>query len=134
MSQHTELVAKFLSGLKSGAAGDLLAPDAGFQALNVDLKGKEAVVERFTRSAAAAAYLDARWTHEDKGDAVQAVGTLPNGGKLILTAHVIGGRIALLQQQTVHGRLPDQLKRLRIVRIPASGNPRARVVRLGHGG
>ena len=50
MSQQTELVAQFLSSLKSGAAADLLAQDAGFQALNVDLKGKDAVLARFAAS------------------------------------------------------------------------------------
>src|ERR1700720_331850 len=62
MSSQTDLVAKFLSSLQSGAATDLLAPDASFQALNVNLVGKDAVVERFTKSAAAGAYAEARWT------------------------------------------------------------------------
>ncbi|HXQ51411.1 MAG TPA: pyridoxamine 5'-phosphate oxidase family protein [Stellaceae bacterium] len=110
MSQQTELVAQFLSSLKSGAAADLLAQDAGFQALNVDLKGRDAVLARF--AASAAAYGDAGWTQEDKGDAVQAVGTLPNGARLILTVQVKGGKIALLQQQMLPGapRLPAALR------------------------
>ncbi len=112
MSSQTELVAKFLSSLQRDAATDLLAPDARFQALNVNLVGRDAVIERFTKSAAAGAYVEARWTQEDKGDAVQAVGTLPNGAKLVLTVHATGGKIALLQQQMLPGapRPPAELK------------------------
>jgi hypothetical protein len=119
MSQQTELVAKFLSSLKSGsAAADLLAPDAGFQALNVNLKGKDAVLERFTKAPGAGAYAEAKWSEEDKGGGVQAVGTMPNGAKLILTVQVTGGKIALLQQQGLPGtprpasevKLPPDLK------------------------
>jgi general stress protein 26 len=112
MSSQTELVAKFLSSLQSGAAIDLLAPDARFQALNVNLAGQDAVIERFTKSAAASAYVEARWTQEDKDGAVQAVGTLPNGAKLILTVQVRAGKIALLQQQMLPGapRPPAELK------------------------
>jgi hypothetical protein len=112
MSEQTELVANFLSRLGSGEAALLLAPDARFQALNFDLRGKAAVLERFAKPPAAGAYVDARWTQEDKGDAVQAVGTLPNGAKLILTVQVKGGKIALLQQQMLPGapRPPAELK------------------------
>jgi uncharacterized pyridoxamine 5'-phosphate oxidase family protein len=112
MSSQTDLVAKFLSSLQSGAAVDLLTPDASFQALNVNLVGKDAVIERFTRSAAAGTYVEARWAQEDKGDGVQAIGTLPNGAKLILTVQVRGGKIALLQQQMLPGspRPPAELK------------------------
>jgi general stress protein 26 len=106
MSQQTETVAKFLSSVKSGAiAGDLLAADAGFQALNINLKGKDAVVERFTKPPTAGAYAEANWAApEDKAGAVQAVGTLPNGGKLVLTVHAAGGKISLVQQQMVPGQ------------------------------
>ena len=112
MSLETELVARFLSGLGNGTAASLLAPDAGFQALNVNLAGKEAVLERFTKSPAAGAYAEARWTQEDKGGAVQAVGTLPNGAKLVLTVRVKDGKIALLQQQMLPGaaRPPSELR------------------------
>jgi uncharacterized pyridoxamine 5'-phosphate oxidase family protein len=108
MSLETELVARFLSGLGNGTAAALLAPDAGFQALNVNLAGKDAVLERLARSPAA----EARWTQEDKGDAVQAVGTLPNGARLVLTVRVKDGRIALLQQQMLPGapRPPSELR------------------------
>ena len=108
MSQQTEIVAKFLANF----APDLLAPDARFQALNVDLKGKDGVLERFTKSPAAGAYVEARWTCEDKGDAVQAVGTMPNGARLVLTVQVKGGQIARLQQQMLPGvpRPPGELK------------------------
>lgn len=112
MSQQTDVVAAFLSSLKTGAAADLLAPDARFQALNVDLAGKDAVLDRFTKSAGAGAYVEARWTHEDKGGAVQASGILPNGAKLTLTVSVRNGQIALVQQQMLPGapRPPAELK------------------------
>jgi general stress protein 26 len=118
MSLETELVARFLSGLGNGTAASLLAPDAGFQALNVNLAGKDAVLDRFTKSPAAGAYAEARWTQEDKDRAVQAIGTLPNGARLVLTVRVKDGRIALLQQQMLPGaprppsdlRLPPDLK------------------------
>jgi general stress protein 26 len=112
MSYKTELVAKFLSGFKNGEAADLLAPDAGFQALNVNLQGKDAVLDRFTSSPASASYLEARWTTEDLGDTVRAVGAMPNGAKLVLTAHVRSDKIALVQQQMLPGapRPPTELK------------------------
>lgn len=101
MSQQTETVAKFLSSIKSGQlAADLLADDAGFQALNINQKGKAALVERFKGGN----YAEANWAPpEDKAGAVQAVGTLPNQAKIVLTAHVANGKINLLQQQGVPG-------------------------------
>ncbi|HEX4112453.1 MAG TPA: pyridoxamine 5'-phosphate oxidase family protein [Stellaceae bacterium] len=101
MAQQTETVAKFLSSIKSGQlAADLLADDAGFQALNINQKGKAAVIERFKGGN----YAEANWaTPEDKAGAVQAVGTLPNASKIVLTVHVAGGKISLLQQQGVPG-------------------------------
>jgi len=112
MLPDTDLVAKFLSSLQSTVAAELLAPDARFQALNVNLAGRDAVIERFTKSAAASAYVEARWTQDDKDGAVQAVGTLPNGAKLILMVQVRAGKIALLQQQMLPGspRQPTELK------------------------
>lgn len=105
MSQQSDLVAKFLGTFKHGGAGagDLLAADAGFQALNVNITGHDAVLDRFTKPPTAGAYAEAQWTTEDKGGAVQAVGTLGNGGKLILTVHAKDGKIALLQQQMQMG-------------------------------
>jgi len=112
MSRQTKSVASFLTSLDGAAAADLLAPDAGFQALNVDLKGRDAVLERFTKPPAAGLYRDASWIQEDKGGAVRAVGTLPNGAKLVLTVTVRDGRIALIQQQMLPGapRPPTELK------------------------
>lgn len=105
MSQQTETVATFLASLKSGQpALDLLTADAAFDALNVHLKGKDAVVERFTKSPAAGQYAEANWaTPEDKAGAVQAIGTLPNGAKIVLTVHGTGGAINLVQQQMQMG-------------------------------
>jgi general stress protein 26 len=101
MSQQTDTVAKFFTSVKSGQlAADLLAEDAAFQALNINQKGKAAIIERFKGGN----YAEANWaTPEEKGGAVQAVGTLPNASKLVLTVHVAGGKISLLQQQMVPG-------------------------------
>ncbi|HEY5211068.1 MAG TPA: pyridoxamine 5'-phosphate oxidase family protein [Stellaceae bacterium] len=116
MSQQTETVAKFLASVKSGTlAADLLAEDAGFQSLNINQKGKAALVERFKGGN----YAEADWAApEEKGGAVQATGTLPNASKIVLTVHVAGGKIALLQQQGVPGnprpagdlKIPAELK------------------------
>jgi hypothetical protein len=114
MSQQTDTVAKFLSSVKSGQlAADLLTEDAGFQSLNVNQKGKAAIVERFKGGN----YAEANWAApEDKAGAVQAVGTLPNASKIVLTVHVSGGmsggKINLLQQQGVPGnpRAASELK------------------------
>jgi Pyridoxamine 5'-phosphate oxidase len=117
MSLETETIAKFLASVKSGApASDLLSEEAAFDALNIHLKGRAAVAERFAKTGA---YAEAEWAPpEDKGGAVQAVGTLPNGAKLILTVHGAGGRIALVQQQMQPGaprpatalKIPDDLR------------------------
>jgi general stress protein 26 len=116
MSAQTDTVAKFLASLKSGQlAADLLAEDAGFQSLNVNQKGKADLVARFKGGN----YAEANWAApEDKAGAVQAVGTLPNASKIVLTVHVAGGKISLLQQQGVPGnprpatdiKIPDDLR------------------------
>jgi uncharacterized pyridoxamine 5'-phosphate oxidase family protein len=116
MSQQTETVAKFLSSIKSGQlAADLLTDDVGFQSLNVNQKGKSDIVARFKGGN----YAEANWAApEEKGGAVQAVGTLPNQAKIVLTVHAAGGKINLLQQQGVPGnprpasdlKLPADLK------------------------
>jgi len=115
VSDAADLVLRFLA---NPAGADLLSPDARFQALNVDVTGREQVVERFTRSAAARTYAEARWTVEARGRAVQALGMLPNGARLVLTVEVEDGKIALVQQQMLPGaprpatalRLPPALK------------------------
>jgi general stress protein 26 len=101
MSQQTETVAKFLSSVKSGQlAADLLTEDAGFQALNINQKGKADLVTRFKGGN----YAEANWAApEDKEGAVQAVGTLPNASKIVLTVHLANGKINLVQQQGVPG-------------------------------
>jgi general stress protein 26 len=101
MSQQTDTVAKFLSSVKSGQlAADLLAEDAGFQSLNVNQKGKAELLARLKGGN----YAEANWAApEDKAGAVQAVGTLPNQSKIVLTVHVANGKINLLQQQGVPG-------------------------------
>jgi len=114
MSANTDLVAKFLSSLKAGKGGaEFLAADPGFQALGVNLKGRDAVVDRFTKPPTAGAYAEANWgTPEDKDGAVQAIGTMPNGAKQILTVHVKDGKVALVQQQGLPGtpRAPSEMK------------------------
>ena len=116
MSQQTETVAKFLSSIKSGQlAADLLTDDVGFQSLNVNQKGKSDIVARFSGGN----YAEANWAApEEKGGAVQAVGTLPNQAKIVLTVHAANGKINLLQQQGVPGnprpatdvKIPAELK------------------------
>ena len=110
MSQESETVARFLAG--PGSAAALVAEDAEFQALNIHVKGRDAVMERFTAPPAARTYAEARWTASDKDGAVQAVGTLANGAKLVLTAALSGGKITRLQQQMLPGapRPPAPLK------------------------
>jgi Pyridoxamine 5'-phosphate oxidase len=102
MSLETETVAKFLASMKSGTpAADLLDENAAFDALNIHLKGKAAVAERFAKTGA---YAEANWaTPEEKGGAVRVTGDLANGAKLILTVKARGGKIALLQQQMQMG-------------------------------
>ncbi|MGH6989293.1 MAG: pyridoxamine 5'-phosphate oxidase family protein [Stellaceae bacterium] len=102
MSLETETVAKFLASIKSGSlAADLLTEGAAFDALNVHLKGKAAVVDRFGKGGV---YAEADWsTSEEKGGAVRATGAMPNGARLILTVTGDGGKIALIQHQMQPG-------------------------------
>jgi hypothetical protein len=105
MSAQTDSVTKFLAALKSGTVpAEMLGEDARFQALNVDLKGRDAVLERLTKGPGAAGYKEANWTAEEKGEAVQATGAMPNGARLTLTVHAKNGKIALVQQQMLPGQ------------------------------
>jgi general stress protein 26 len=97
----TDAANGLVAALKSGDAGKLaglLAEDAGFQALNVDLKGRCAVLKRLADNATS--YRDAKWGDvKQDGAIVRAHAVLPNGSPMILSIHAKGDRIALLQQQ-----------------------------------
>lgn len=99
----TDTANGLLAALKSGDAGkltDLLTDDAGFQALNVDLKGRDAVLKRLADNTAS--YRNAKWGEvKQDGGVVRASAVLPNGSPMILSIHTKGDRIALLQQQAL---------------------------------
>jgi hypothetical protein len=105
MNGDIRTATEFLAGLKNqeaAAHAALLAEDAGFQALNVDLKGRDAVLKRLADTAQT--YADATFAApEAKGAAIEVRGVLPNKAQLILTLHLKGGRITLMQQQMIPG-------------------------------
>jgi hypothetical protein len=119
MVDGLDLARRFIAALQDGSAealATLLAEDAVFQQLNVDLAGHDAVLGRLTAAETSRVYRDSAWEEPIwNGDAVKAVGRMPQGlpsGGVILTLHVGGDRIATVQQQPIPGtpRAPTELK------------------------
>jgi hypothetical protein len=114
MADSIEIAKKFRAGLKqadAGALGALLAEDAGYRQLNLaPIAGRAAVIARLTAADTGKIYRDAAWSEPvTKGDAVLLNGKLPPGSALssvTVTLHGAGGRIDLVQHQTLPGALP----------------------------
>ena len=108
MPNSIEVLKQFLDSLKSGSPRtDLLNENAKFQALNVNLQGRDEVLKRVTAEPAGKHYRNMAWQAPDvEGDVVKIKGVLPPGapiGGMILTVHFSGERIALIQQQGLPG-------------------------------
>lgn len=108
MSNLGEVLKLFLDSLKNSAPRtDLLSENAKFQALNVNVEGRDQVVKRVTAEPAGKHYRNMAWqTPEVEGGVVKIKGVLPPGapiGGMILTVHFNGDCIALIQQQGLPG-------------------------------
>jgi Pyridoxamine 5'-phosphate oxidase len=119
MADQLDVARKFVAALKEGsveALTGLLADEPAFQQLNVDLKGRDAVLGRLTAPGTSGVYHASSWEEPVRnGAAVKAVGRMPPGspvGGVILTLHVVGDRVATVQQQPIPGtpRAPSELK------------------------
>ena len=106
MAKAADVLTAFLQSLKSGAPrADLLSEDARFQALNVDLKGRNEVLKRVSAEPTGKLYRDIQWDQpRSETGVVKVKGLLPGtAGGAILTVHFAGDRIAIIQQQGVPG-------------------------------
>lgn len=109
MTDKGDLIMAFLASLKEGQDPDatLLTDDAVFMALNVNVPGRDDVMARMTAETTGRVYRDATWeAPTPDGDAEQIKGLLPPGGRLggvILTVHISGEKISILQQQNLPG-------------------------------
>ena len=108
MASKPEIVRSFLDSVKAGTPrAELLSEQAKFNALNVDLPGRDAVLKRLTAEPAAKMYRDIAWqTPQTDNGVVKVKGVLPPGGPTggaILTVHFDGERIAAIQQQALPG-------------------------------
>jgi hypothetical protein len=109
MAEHSEILQKFLSSLKSADNADAgaLTEGAVFMALAVNVPGRDDVLARMTAENTGAIYRSMAWGQpEPDGDALQIRGTLPEGGRVggvILTVHFDGDKISILQQQNLPG-------------------------------
>jgi len=124
MTTPSETVQNFLESLKTpeDARADLLAGNAVFMALNVNVPGQDAVMARLTGEDSGRIYREITWQQpEEAGDAIKIRGTMPDGsriGGLILTVLFDGDLISTLQSQNLPGapmdaseiRMPDDLK------------------------
>lgn len=105
---NADVLATFLASLKGGAPrADLLTEDAKFQALSLNLQGRDEVLKRMSSEATGKLYRDIVWQTPQAEDAtVKVRGLLSGGGSAILTVHFRGERIALIQQQALPGAPP----------------------------
>lgn len=117
MANATEVLSAFLSSLKSGAPrADLLTENAKFQALNVNLEGRDEVLKRMSADPGGKVYRDITWQPPQlEGSVAKVKGVLPPDapmGGLILTVHFSGERISIVQQQGLPGaaRPANELK------------------------
>jgi len=117
MADKVEIVSAFLDSLKAGQPrAELLSETVKFNALGVDIPGREAVLKRLTGEPAAKVYREVAWQKPEASSGVVKVkGVLPTGspsGGTILTIHVDGDKISAIQQQGIPGtpRPPSELK------------------------
>jgi hypothetical protein len=108
MSTNSNGAARFLESLRNGEVrADLLTPDAAFQALEVDVAGRDSVIARMTAETTGQIYRLVTWESPvENGDVLHIRGTLPAGerwGGIILTLHFEGDLLSVIQQQGLPG-------------------------------
>ncbi|NQV54342.1 MAG: pyridoxamine 5'-phosphate oxidase family protein [Rhodospirillales bacterium] len=124
MATRLETVTNFLESLKTpgNARADLLTEDARFMALNVNVPGRDDVMERLTADGSGKIYREISWQQPvEDGESVQIKGLMPEGGRiggLVLTVLFDGDVITTLQSQNLPGtpmdasdiKLPAEIK------------------------
>ena len=108
MTNLAGIASSFLESTKTGQPqAELLAEQAKFQALNVNLVGRDAVLKRMTEDPTGKVYRDISWQRPElDGSVVTVKGLLPAGGPsggAVLTIHFDGDRIFTIQQQALPG-------------------------------
>jgi hypothetical protein len=126
MADDLDLARDFVAALHDGAADKiaaLLSESPKFQQLNVDLAGRDDVLGRLTGAGTSGVYRASTWEEPvHNAGAVKVVGRTPPGspvGGVILTLHIVGGRVATVQQQPIPGtpraasalKLPEDLQK-----------------------
>jgi len=127
MKDPVEVAKRFAEILRTDGSGlpDLLAEDVAFQSLNVDLRGREAVLKRLTDEDSSRVYRESTWTDaKPSGEAVRITARMPGDAPhsgYVLLLHLRGAQIAMIQQQLLLPmkpapetvlRLTDELKNL----------------------
>jgi len=108
MADRVQIVSSFLDSVKAGQPrAELLSDSVKFNALNVDVPGRDAVLKRMTSEPAAKLYRDVAWQAPELSNGVVKVkGLMPAGspsGGAILTIHFDGEKISAIQQQGIPG-------------------------------
>jgi hypothetical protein len=127
MAHHAEIAGRFHAALKAGgsAAAALLTEDVAFRSLNVEIEGRDKVLERLSDREAGRVYREAEWSDmRATGEAMQVTLEMPESSSHsgnILLLRFRGDRIATIEQQLLLPmraapvtplRLTDELKGL----------------------
>ena len=127
MTDRIEKAKRFAEILKSGGRElpDLLADDVAFLALNVDLRGRDAVLKRLTDKDTGRVYREATWTDaKAHGEAIQITARMPDAAPQsgnVLLLRFRDAQVATIRQQLLLPakpapetalRLTDELKGL----------------------
>jgi hypothetical protein len=127
MAEHVEIARRFAAALKGGgpALSGLLADDVSFRSLNVDIRGRDGVLQRLANPDAGRVYREAEQVDlKPNGEVVQATfrmaASASQSGNILLL-HIRNDRIAEIEQQlllpmrpaeTAPLQLTDELKNL----------------------
>lgn len=120
MTKHVEVARRFAEALKGGRPelSRLLADDVSFKSLNVDIRGRDGVLQRLADRHAGSVYREAEQVDlQANGEAVQATfrmaASASQSGNILLL-HVRNDRIAAIEQQLLLPMRPAEPAPLRL--------------------
>jgi predicted pyridoxine 5'-phosphate oxidase superfamily flavin-nucleotide-binding protein len=120
MADQTEMARQFAQVLKTGGSNltDLLTEDVTFASLNVDIRGREAVLRRLVDQDTGRTYREATWVDaKPHGEAIQITArmpdTAPHSGNILLL-QFRDKRVAAIRQQSLLPARPAQSEPLHL--------------------